>query len=225
MRPQSGLLLGLLLYTNVGPPAAEDLQVPGYAEITAPATGQVVSGIVTIEGTAAHPEFRRYDLAFAFPNDPTDTWFHIAEAVETAVHDSRLGVWDTSAITEGEYDLRLRVWTSSGEPLIAGVTRIRVSRAGPAPSATTAAGLGSATPDPTATVADQGPTPLPTHEAPPTPPARIGRSQIAFGLGAIAAITLLGAWAIYGRLRHGYQRGPGGRRSRRRLRTPGGPRR
>lgn len=223
MRPQFGWSVGLLLFALAGPPTAGDLQVPGYAEITAPATGQVVSGIVTIEGTAAHPEFLRYDLAFAFPNDPTDTWFAITEAVETPVHDSRLGIWDTSGITEGEYDLRLRVWTSSGEPLMAEVTQIRLGRTGPSPSASTAVGQSSATPNPTATVAAEGPAPVSTLAAPPTTPARLGRSQIAFGLGAAAAIAMLAGLAIYGRLRHGIRGRTGRRRSRRHLRTPGGP--
>jgi len=223
VRPQLGWSVGLLLFALAGPPATGDLQVPGYAEITAPATGQVVSGIVTIEGTAAHPEFLRYDLAFAFPNDPTDTWFTIAEAVETPVHDSRLGIWDTSGITEGEYDLRLRVWTSSGEPLIAEVRQVHVGRIGPPPGASTAEGPSSATPNPTATVAAEGPTPVSTLAAPPAPPARLGRSQIALGLGAAAAIAMLAGLAVYGRLRHGIRSGPRTRRPRRRLRTPGGP--
>jgi hypothetical protein len=225
VRPKTVTFAGWLLFSLTGPLTAPDLQVPGYAEITSPATGQVVSGIVTIEGTAAHPEFLRYDLAFAFPNDPTDTWFPITEAVETAVHDSRLGIWDTSGITEGEYDLQLRVWTASGEPLIAQVTRIHVGRTGPAPGPTTADGQASATPNPTATIAVQVPTHVPTLATAPATPARMGRSQIAFGVGALLAITMLAGLAVYGRLRRGIRTGHGGRRSRRRLRAPGSSRR
>ena len=225
MRPKTSTLAGWLLFALVGPVTARDLQVPGYAEITSPATGQVVSGIVTIEGTAAHPEFLRYDLAFGLPDDPTDTWFPITEAVEASVHDSRLGIWDTSGITEGEYDLQLRVWTSSGEPLIAQVKGIRVGRTGPPPGPTTAEGQGSPTANPTATDAVQDPTSVPTLAAARATPARMGRSETALVVGALMAITMLAGLAVYGGLRHGIRRGSAGRRSRRRLRRPGSSRR
>ena len=186
----------------LGRPAAAPaaFQVPGSAEITRPTSGQTVSGLVTVEGTADHPEFVRYDLAFAYANDPTPTWFIIAEAVGTPVHAGRLGIWDTTGITEGEYDVRLRVWTSAAEPLVAHVRDLRVSRFTPTSTATASPSPTMPTPLPTATLGAAPVTPVPTASAAPAA-RRVGGADRAFIIGAGAGASALGALAGYGWIR------------------------
>ena len=92
-------LLVLAVRLNSGP----WLQAPGFADITRPVSGESVRGVVTLEGTANHPSFDHFDLAFGYDPDPTDTWFPIVDSDRSRVVEGRLAVWDTSAVADGEY--------------------------------------------------------------------------------------------------------------------------
>jgi hypothetical protein len=87
-------------------------QSQGVAMIATPLDGATVAGIVPILGTATHPQFLRYELAFSYSPNPTDTWFTLQDPAKTPVVNEVLGRWDTTGITDGVYTLRLRVyWT------------------------------------------------------------------------------------------------------------------
>jgi hypothetical protein len=88
-------------------------QTQGTAAIGTPAPDDVLRGVVQIEGTAAAPGFTSADLAFAYESDETNTWFLIAE-IDQPVSDAGLGTWDTAAISDGYYVLRLRVSSLAG---------------------------------------------------------------------------------------------------------------
>ena len=167
-------------------------QVPGFAEITEPGQGQATSGIVSIFGTASHPAFESYDLAFGFDPDPTDTWFAIGEALDTSVVDGRLAIWDTTEITDGVYRLRLRVNVEGSPPIEAVIAGIRVRNYTPTetppPAAVTAQPTLVATPIPTARRGPQIP-----EEAP-------NRFSAALRVGIILGLFLMLATAIYVRL-------------------------
>lgn len=197
-----GILRNLFVLILLAPPraAAFAFQISESAEITQPTSGQTVSGLVTLEGTAGHLGFLRYDLSFAYAHDPTPTWFTIAEAVETQVYSGRLGIWDTTGITEGEYDVRLRVWTPAAEPLAAYVRAIRVARTLPPPSATASPEATPPTPLPTVT---RRAAPVSPVAAAPTPSAdsRLSAADRAFVIGAGAGATVLGGLAAYSWIR------------------------
>lgn len=168
-------------------------QVPGYAEITRPVPGEALTGLVTIYGTADHPAFVGYDLAFAYADNPTDTWFSLGEPVHISVLDGRLGLWDTTAIADGDYLLRLRVWLEDGTALEAIVRNLRVRNQFPAETAT---------PPPPVTA------PPPTMETPPVstslpaptpfPPSGQSRATGALATGVLASMAGLGLLAFYG---------------------------
>ncbi len=111
-----GLLVGLLPVAAAcallsGVPLAQ-AQDQGLALITTPLDGATISGIVPILGTATHPQFLRYELAFGYSPNPTDTWFTLQDPVKTPMVNAILGRWDTTGISDGVYTLRLRVyWT------------------------------------------------------------------------------------------------------------------
>lgn len=109
-------------------------QVAGFAEITSPSEGSPIAGWVTITGSADHPRFEGYQLAFAYDPNPTDTWFPLTDRVESPVKDDRLALWDTSQISSGTYQLRLSVFTENGKPLTATVRKLTVGGE-PAPPA------------------------------------------------------------------------------------------
>ncbi len=120
-------LLTLLLF---GPAQAQD---QGVAVIITPLEGATVSGSVAILGTATHPKFARYELAFGYNANPTDTWVSLQDPVETQVVNDVLAHWDTTGITDGVYTLRLRVYSSDRVFVEALARGIRVQNAVPAP--------------------------------------------------------------------------------------------
>jgi hypothetical protein len=113
-------------------PAAQD---QGLAVITSPLDGAGAAGLLPISGTATHPEFSHYELAFAYSPNPTDTWFPIAPRGTAPVVNEMLGRWDTSQISDGVYTLRLRVFYGDGAFLEAFVSNLRVQNATPTPPA------------------------------------------------------------------------------------------
>jgi hypothetical protein len=173
------------------------LQVPGFAEITEPGQGQAVTGIVTIFGTASHPAFQSFDLAFSFDPDPTDTWFPMGEALDTPVVDGRLAIWDTTQITDGVYRLRLRVNVDGSPPFETVIGDIRVRNYTPTetppPEAVTAEPSEvSATP---AAALDQEPESLVE-----TPVETPNRFTVALRVGLFLGLLLMLGAAAYSRL-------------------------
>lgn len=178
-------------------PLNANAQAPGFADITRPSRGEALTGLVTIEGSAAHPSFVSYELAFAFEDDPTGTWFPIIDDVQTPVTDGRLGIWDTTGITDGNYKLRLRVVLKSGAALEALVEGLRVRNTTPIEAVTSAAPLvvrPSPSPMATMPVPEIIATPLPVQEG----PSRVLR---ALTWGAGFGVFLLLALAVYSLLR------------------------
>ena len=167
-------------------------QVPGIAEIIEPGEGQSVRGIVTIFGTASHPAFESFDLAFSFDPDSTDTWFAIGEPLNTPVVDGRLAIWDTTQITDGVYRLRLRVHVEGSEPFetVVGDVRVRNYTATETPPARAVTAL------PTA-IATVPPTPIPVLDEPEAEPDRFADS---LRIGIFAGLFFMLATAIYVRL-------------------------
>lgn len=106
-------------------------QAPGFADITRPQDGEVLHGVVTIEGSAAHPAFVAYELSFAYDPNPTDTWFPIIDDFQTPVTDGRLGLWDTTSITDGDYQLRLLVILENDSHLEAYARGLRLRNMSP----------------------------------------------------------------------------------------------
>jgi len=170
---------------------ASQIDVPGFAEIVQPAEGQALQGIVTIRGTATHPEFEAFDLAFGFDPDPTETWFALGEPVDTPVVDGRLAIWDTGPISDGNYRLRLRVRIQGGDPLVAIVQDLRVRNYTPTEAP---AGLVRLP----ATVEPE-PTRLPDEALEPERPAerRPDPFRTALTVGAVAGVGLTSSLALY----------------------------
>jgi hypothetical protein len=104
--------------------------------IDTPSENDTVSGTVEIRGAVAAPGMSRFRLDFAYQQNPTNTWFPIAEGTEP-VSNGMLAEWDTTTVTEGTYSLRLRGYLRDGSVRDVIVNGIRVRRAAaPAPSPT-----------------------------------------------------------------------------------------
>jgi len=180
----------------------------GQAVISTPSQGQVVQGSIVVMGTVSASEFSSYELSFAYEDDPTGTWFVIASGSQP-VFEGGLGSWDTTTLTDGDYSLRLRVFSLDGTDQEVMVTGLRVRNYTAVPTTTftpTSTAIVQFAP-PTAQLIAPAPataTPsLPTPTAFPPNPASLQESAIpgAFGRGAALALLLFLAFGLLLQLR------------------------
>jgi hypothetical protein len=94
----------ILIATTVWPAAAQEVA----ATITAPTDGQELVGVVQITGSAQHPDFDRYEIAYGPDPNPNDAWQPFSSNSQPVINDV-LGAWDTTRVADGTYMLRLRV--------------------------------------------------------------------------------------------------------------------
>jgi hypothetical protein len=164
-------LLALIIFLSAAPAAAQE---DGLAIIVSPAPAQTLIGVVTVQGTAASPNFQRYRLEYAVQGSLEPEWFAIVEIAQQ-VTNGTLALWDTTAVPDGVYQLRLRVFLRSGAVLQTVVQGLNVINR----SATTLPTLPQpATPLATA-FPTLGPSPTALIQQPPTLPPRPTVASIA----------------------------------------------
>ncbi len=97
--------------------------VPGQVDLTSPKAGEEVKGVIDLIGTVniSNFGFYKYEVAPA----GGDSWATIS-ADRTIKVETSLGRWDTTALTPGDYQLRLVVTDNQGVALPACVIPIRV---------------------------------------------------------------------------------------------------
>lgn len=156
--------------------------------ITAPRPGDALQGVITITGMSQVDGFASAEIAFSYTGDPTGTWFRIATGSQP-VQDGILAVWDTTSISDGVYDLRLRVMSADGKTLEAVTSGVRVRNYTPVETATPTAFIPAATPFPTRTATA---TPYPTPTLLPPNPAVLSSKDVSVGIGygGLAAVLL-----------------------------------
>ncbi|MGB7874421.1 MAG: hypothetical protein WBL25_08545 [Anaerolineales bacterium] len=172
--------------------------------ITSPLESQFVQGVVTISGSVTILGFSSYELAFAYENDPTQTWFELTSS-SLPVFEGELGSWDTTTLTDGDYALRVRVFLLDGTVQETTVSGLRVRNYTPIPTST---------PTPTSTPVVQfaaptaqliAPAPATAASSLPTPthfppnPASLAEASISGALGKGAALALV-LFVVFGLL-------------------------
>lgn len=201
------ILLLIIFWLALTPQPAAAQGAPGLV-ITAPQSGQVIQGLAVISGSVTLLGFSYYELAFSYHDDPTGTWF-LLQTSSLPVSEGELGVWDTSTLTDGDYDLRLRAYLLDGsfqEIIVSGLhvrnytpapTTAPTATASPLPGLVVPTAL-LATPVP-ATVIQTYPTPTPM----PPNPASLEVSAIygALQQGALLTLLLFLGMALFLRLR------------------------
>jgi hypothetical protein len=188
-------LLALSLVPVVAAPNARDCS-GGNAAILTPASGSTVGGIVQIEGTASlGGEFQYYKLEVAPVG--TDAWGNLVGEARQQVVNGQLGVWDSAAVSDGSYMIRLRVVDPTGNYCEAVATNINVQNSrptdvptpteAPTPEETEAPPIQNAVPTPVPTIATEGTgTPAPTVTPPRAGPSRTPQP----GSGGIGGIEI-----------------------------------
>ncbi len=210
----SFVLLVLIALPVTSVRANAQMQDQGPVIIT-PTGGQALQGASTITGSTDLAGFQRYELHFAYQNNPTGTWFLIAES-DTPVENGALAQWDTTTISDGDYSLRLTVTLQDGSQQSAIVEGLRVRNytlietVTPTPVPPTAT-MAPATQHPTSTATSTSApssTP-PEYTATPLPPnpAALSKEQALLSLGkgalgGLAAFVILGLYQALRALLH-----------------------
>lgn len=103
--------------------ATEDGCVPGKIEWIYPQPGQEISATVELKGTVNIPNLGFYKYEYALPGD--DIWNTIAAGNQPKV-EGGIGFWNTSQLTQGDYQLRLVVADNENNTFPACVISVRV---------------------------------------------------------------------------------------------------
>ncbi len=97
-----------------GQPSSAEGCVPDQLMITSPDPGEEISGTIDLRGTVNIPNFAFYKYEVS-PRG-SDTWVTISADRKTKTNES-LGLWDTTALTPGDYQLRVVVTDNQGQSL------------------------------------------------------------------------------------------------------------
>lgn len=186
--------------------------------VTQPRAGETISGVVEVVGSAVHPDYLRYELAFLYLDGDGSDWIVFAEG-NLPVINGTLAVWDTTVgrsigspvFPDGRYQIRLRVVKTDYNYDEYFVTDLMIVNDGPTPTPTldktavslTAEGVPPALP--TGNDAFQQATPLPSLTPFPTPTLQatpFGNAPAAPQLAAPSAGGLIGQFgsARWGRV-------------------------
>ena len=88
---------------------------PPTSIITNPLANQSIAGIYDIEGTADDANFKQYTLEYGMGIEPTE-WYVIVNS-NTEVREEILESWDTTAVSNGAYTIRLVTEDEAGNVL------------------------------------------------------------------------------------------------------------
>ena len=179
-------------------------QLPLKPEITSPTDGDAIRGSAVVVGSTNVIGLLSWELAFGYTGDTTGSWFLIAEG-ENIIQDDVLTGWDTTTITDGDYNLRLTVYLEGERRTHFTTSGIRVRNYTAIEAATPIPGLtatpGTQTPQPTSTaLPDINQTMLPDTPTPlPTNPVAISQGEISnsFIRGALGTLTIFLILGLY----------------------------
>lgn len=185
------LLLGVSVTTINATPVLQT-----QIEVTSPRPNAVLRGSVSVQGTANHPDFWKYEVHFAPGMNPPDNAWAVLLVREEPVINGQLAVWDTNTVPDGTYSLRLRVVRNDGnwEDLV--IRPVSVQNQEPIPTETpegTPTPLATLTPLPTQPPAtpqiDQPTVVLPPTTTPTQAPVQTDNGDSDSGSGEVAAVA------------------------------------
>jgi hypothetical protein len=171
------LILGIILSVH---------QLTPGLYITYPQKSTTIAGIVEITGSVPEEDFKYAEIAYAYQDHSPVTWFLIAR-LDQVIQDSILAKWDTTMITDGIYQIRVRVYSGNGETHEVIINDLSVANYSQTIETPAIVNTGT-TPTPILATAQKNyPTPLSKN------PAAVGSRQvrITFLTGAILGILLM----------------------------------
>jgi hypothetical protein len=192
------LLIPFLAAVAVGTVAAQ-----GLPAIISPQQGAVLQGTVTIRGSSTVTGFQSSEVDFAYAGDTSGTWFLISQSSQP-VDSGTLVTWDTTTITDGNYNLRLRIILNDGTNLDVSISDLRVRNYTQIETPTPAPTVIKPTLTPTDTLTS---TPFPSPTPLPVNPAVLTTTDISASLayGGLGAVALMIIFGIYFWVRRNYR--------------------
>jgi len=181
-------------------------------EISYPKPGASLRGLVEIQGQMDVPGFASAELAFTFDadaSDPAASWFPI-QTFPQPIQNPILAAWDTTALTDGDYAIRMRVTLQDGTFQDVVVTGLKVRNDEVIPTVTVPPTLADFNFQPLNETSQapsaQTATPVmayPTSTPLPANPASLSNSSIVniFWKSALAAVLIFAFFAFVLRLR------------------------
>jgi hypothetical protein len=118
---------GAQAITNAPTPTGLPLNngcIPGQIEILSPENSKEVSGLIPVIGTADIPNFGFYKFEIKHPDE--SVWLTI-QAGNATVRSGKLGDWDTSRLSPGDYQLGLVVVDNQAKSSAPCVVQLRVA--------------------------------------------------------------------------------------------------
>jgi uncharacterized protein YgiM (DUF1202 family) len=184
--------VGMLMLFFVALPVLAQGTVNPNANISWPPPIYVLRGDFEIRGSASLPNMTNYFLEFRPINEdltvPSQSnWFPATVPSRRVVQDGVLGVWDTTVVEDGAYELRLTVNVRGGQPVFDIVSPLRIENSFSSEG-------GGVLPTPTATqvVPTQLPA-TPTFDPTPRATVSVARGNVRTGDGtnypAVAQVT------------------------------------
>ncbi|MFQ5854897.1 MAG: hypothetical protein ACE5LU_04545 [Anaerolineae bacterium] len=166
MRISISVPIGALLVAGIAlsypvAEAAPTYQRCNQVEITSPRPEAELRGFVTIEGSASIGEFQFYKVEYSTADQP-DLWRAISQTYNRPIINGALDRWNTPALPDGEYNLKLTAVDVRGQEICRYLVR-NLSIANTQPAATPTPEVPPTLPGPT-------PTPTPRATATPAPP-------------------------------------------------------
>jgi hypothetical protein len=156
-----------------------------------PQPGQALLGNIEISGNTAVDGYKYAEILFGYANDLTETWFLIAQS-DSPVENGVLANWDTTVISDGNYNIKLSVTLLDGAIITSIVQDVRVRNYSPIEPDTPKPVSRTSTPEPgntpthTVTI-----TPVPPTATPlPTNPIILTPTDFVAGLGRGVLIAL-----------------------------------
>lgn len=173
---------------------------PQPVSIIAPLPGAALQGQILIEGSVDLPDFQMAELWYSY-SDGTGSF--LITQLRQPVQSGELGIWDTTVINDGNYDLHLRVFLTDGsvQEIAVGGLRVRNST----PIETNTPEIEVLHPEITATVPPPTATVRPSATALAPNPAAIQQedlqTSVLFGVVvAVAGFMLLGTYLGFRKL-------------------------
>ena len=184
------VLIALLAAVAARPVAAQ--VAPG---ILSPRQGDVLQGVVPIRGSSDVTGFTAAEVSFRYDRQDNSSWFLLQQSSQP-VNNGSLATWDTTTITDGDYNLRLRVYLADGSHSDATIPNLRVRNYTAVETPIPAQITLQPRPVPTDTLAV---TPFPSPTALPVNPAVLTPVDISISLayGGLGAVLLLGILGMY----------------------------
>lgn len=195
--------LGFLLALGLAYPGLSSGPLPAPTispdvVITDPRGGEALQGVVLVEGRIRGEDFSSAALAFTYAAGSPKNWFFIAEVdlqeEESSQYNFRFE-WDTTKVTDGVYDLRVKAVYEGGQEIEATVSSLRIRNYSPVETHTPQP-LGTTSPTPETPEAVQQ-TAVPTPTSLPPNPVSLEERDIATALGKGLAVVG-GIFACYG---------------------------